>query len=104
LRAASKPVGISTASRICFSEIKFLKFVADSMTLNLGSALSAATTPGESAPPKITIVVASSWAFLTTLDMTVPPTKKMTGISNVGITIIEISVRRSRSESFSSLR
>ena len=45
---------------------------------------------------------ASPLAFLITLDMTVPTPTKISGMTSAGTTIIEMRVRRSRSESLSS--
>ena len=85
-------------------EIRSRKSVRDSTTRNWGSARNAATTPGESAPPKMTKEVASDRAFFMTFAMMAPAPNMRPGITSVGMTIIEMSVRRSRRESFSSLR
>ena len=39
-----------------------------------------------------------------TVDMTLPTPKVSSGITSVGMMIVDISVRRSRSESFNSFR
>ena len=60
--------------------------------------------PGESSPPTIMMAEASSWALFMTVLMTLPTPKTISGMTSVGMMIMDISVRRSRSESFSSLR
>ena len=71
---------------------------------SLGARRSAAATPGESAPPKIAIVGISSWARVTIVAMTLPRPSVSSGITSVGMMMVDSSVRRSRSESFSSFR
>ena len=50
------------------------------------------------------ILATSALAWLTTADATLPMARMMAGMMTVGITIVEISVRRSRIVSTSSLQ
>ena len=73
-------------------------------TLIFFDSLSRATTPGESSPPRIMTVGVSLRALPITPDATLPTPNVSNGMTSVGIIIVESSVRRSRSESFNSLR
>jgi hypothetical protein len=100
--AASKPGGISTTARNFFSEMRSRQFSAAGMICSGPREVSAARTPGESSPPTtMTIggVVATSRTTLTATKTTIAI---IAGITSVGITIIEITVRRSRNMSRSS--
>ncbi len=66
-------------------------------------ASSAARATGESAPPATMTTGASARAWRITFTETKTTRPTISGISSVGITIIETSVRRSRSMSRSSL-
>lgn len=70
----------------------------------LRAAERAATTPGESAPPMIMMAGTSSLALLITRFMTAPTPKVIRGMTSEGMMMVESRVRRSRSESRSSLR
>ena len=104
LSPASKPAGIRTAARIFLSAIRCFQSSVAATTLTAFDSCNRATTPGESAPSRITTIGVSSRALLITLEAIVPNPNVISGITSVGMTMIEISVRRSRSESFSSFR
>ncbi len=59
---------------------------------------------GAPAEPTIITLVPSSRACLTILDITAPNPNIISGMMTVGMTMVEMRVRRSRSWSFSSLR
>ncbi len=104
LSPASKPAGISTAARIFLSEICCFQSSVAAVIRSFFDALSSPTTPGESAPPSTMMTGVSPRALSTTVVAILPTPKNSAGMTKVGMTMTEISVRRSRSESFSSLR
>ena len=72
-------------------------------SLNFPVFSSSARIPGESAPPITMTLGISSLAFETIAEVAFTTTSMSTGMRKVGMTIVDTSVRRSRSESLSSL-
>ena len=101
--AFSKPAGISTAARTFLSEIRAFQSAVAVSTLNLPDFSSSARTPGESAPPITMTRGTSTFALETMAVVAFPTPRTRAGMMTVGMTIVEISVRRSRSVSLSSL-
>jgi hypothetical protein len=101
--ALSKPAGISTAARILLSEMRPFQSAEAGSILNLPDFSSSPLTLGESAPPTIITLGISSRALVMTMAVTFPNPIMIRGMTNVGMTIVDMRVLRSRSRSRSSL-
>src|SRR5579859_3153019 len=103
-RLASKPSGMAMAARISLLMIlSFQSGVAGTTSIFL-LVRRVSSTAGESAPPSSITFGVSSSAFLTSVTARAPNPTERRGKRRRGTSSVEMSVRRSRSASVSSLR